>query len=204
MKRFSSRQIVTMVVAGCAALILTPTAVYAATATSVTIADPLHAAHKARVSSAGRLYVGDGGGSLTVNGTVKSAAPGTPWNQINDVGLTAGSTRAVLYESLGATKLHLTSFTAAIEGGSGSVRIFVIVYVSDSGSGDCQTLTGANFGAAERFVIMVPAGQTQTVTYPTPLVYSAYASAARKYCVDVESNGTAGYVAHISASGYLT
>ncbi len=63
--------------------------------------------------------------------------------------------------------------------------------------------TGASFGAAERFVVTVPVGQTLNVTYPTPLVYSAYAAAGKRYCVDVEGTGPAGYTAHISASGFL-
>jgi hypothetical protein len=155
----------------------------------------------------GTVNVANGGGPLSVAGTVKAepVAPGTPWNQVNDMALTGATPRVVLYTGLGQQKLALTSFTVAAEGSTaGTVRVFVIVYVSDSDAGNCLALTGASFGAAERFVVTVPVGETLNVTYPTPLVLSNYADANIRYCVDVEGSGPPSYVAHISGSGFLT
>lgn len=212
-----------MVVAGCVALVGMPVGVYAA-ANAIVISDPVHANHKARVDT-GKLRVGDGSGPmtvdgtvqvkgttqirngsspLTVDGTVRPAPPQTPWNQINDIAVTQANTRQPLYTGLGPTKLNLTSMTFAAEGAAGTVRLFLIVYVSDSAAGDCDALTGASFGAAERLVVIVPTGQTLNLVYPTPLQYSAYAAAGKRYCVDLESsNGPATYTVHFSGSGFL-
>jgi hypothetical protein len=204
--RFSGRQIATIVVAVCTAVVVTPTVVYAAaTSSSVTISDPTHPAHKAHVT-AGKLLVGDGKGALTVDGAVKAGVqpPARPWNPVNFVTVNGAAPRAALFSAVVPTKLNLTSFTVAATGNSGSVQLDVQVYVSQDGNGDCVTLQGGNFGAAERFLVEVPVGQTVTVPYPTPLVYTAYGSPGDKYCVDVEGSGTSGYAAYISASGYLS
>src|SRR5690242_16957383 len=85
--RFTGRQIATIVVAACLALVLLPVGAFAATSTVTTIADSVYKSHKARVTSAGRLAtapcdsnsctavdgsslrVGDGRGPLTVDGS---------------------------------------------------------------------------------------------------------------------------------------
>jgi hypothetical protein len=54
-RRFTNRQIVTMVAAVCAAVVLAPVGALAATGSLVTITDPQHTSQKARVTSAGRL-----------------------------------------------------------------------------------------------------------------------------------------------------
>lgn len=205
MSRFSGRQVVAIVVAVSAAVVLTPTVVYAATGSSVTITDPTHASRKAHVTVAGKLMVGDGSGALTVDGTVNArpVAPAHPWNPVNYIVVTSGSPRNELYEATQPTKLNITSFTVAATGSSaGTVQLSVQVYVSDSSSGNCVTLTGASFGAAERFLVTVPVGQTTNISYPTPLVYSAYGGKGDKYCVDVEGSGPSGYAAYVSASGF--
>ena len=155
----------------------------------------------------GKVEVANGGSPLSVAGTVKAqpVTPGTPWNQVNDIAVNGAAPLAVLYTGLGQQKLALTSFTVAAEGSTaGTVRLFVIVYVSDSDTGNCLALTGASFAAAERFVVTVPVGQTVNITYPTPLVLSNYADANIRYCVDVEGSGPSSFVAHISGSGFLT
>jgi hypothetical protein len=220
---FSARQLVTIVVSVCAAIVLAPTAVYAAvTATSVHISDPTYPSREAHVTTGGKLYVGDGSGALTVDGKVKvtdgsgalsvdgtvkarPVAPAQPWNPVNYVAVSAGASRAALFSALVPTKLNLTSFTVAAGGATaGAVTLDVQVYVSDSGAGDCVALTGASFGAAERFRVFVPVGQTVNLAYPTPLVYTAYGSTGDRYCVDVSGSGPTGYSAYIAASGFLS
>jgi hypothetical protein len=197
--------------------------VYAAvTATSVHISDPTYPSREAHVTTGGKLYVGDGSGALTVDGKVKvtdgsgalsvdgtvkarPVAPAQPWNPVNYVAVSAGASRAALFSALVPTKLNLTSFTVAAGGATaGTVTLDVQVYVSDSGAGDCVALTGASFGAAERFRVFVPVGQTVNLAYPTPLVCTAYGSTGDRYCVDVSGSGPTGYSAYIAASGFLS
>jgi hypothetical protein len=68
-------------VVACVALLVAAGGVsYAATGSSVNIVDPVTATSKARVSSAGKLYVTDGAGLMSVDGTVsgRPAAPASP------------------------------------------------------------------------------------------------------------------------------
>ena len=217
--RFSSKQVVTMVVAVCAAVVLAPVAVYAATGSFVNITDPVNAGSKARVNPSGTLWttqvdpvsknqqqvaggralVGDGTGPLTTD----MGAPSQPLDAINDLTLHSGDTRRPVFAGLGFRKIALTSVIASAEGSTaGSVELLVVAYVkSNSTSGDCETLSG--FGAAERFTIMVPVGQTVNLTWPSPLVWTQYADANDYYCVNVESfGGPTGYTAHFSAYGF--
>lgn len=132
-------------------------------------------------------------------------APAHPWNPVNYITIASGTPRAELFSGDVPTKLNLTSLTFAAVGSTpGTVMVNVQVYVSDSGAGDCISLTGGNFGAAERFAVAVPVGQTLNVTYPTPLVYTAYGSTGDLYCVDVEGSGPSGFTAYISGSGYTS
>ena len=219
-ERFKPRHIVTIVVAVCAGAVLMPVAVGAATGSLVNITDPVTAANKAKVSNKGQLYVteadpytgafakvdatgkqlvGDGSGALDV----VQANPATPLDTINDLTLNSGDTRRPAFAGLGFRKITLTSLIASAEGSTaGSVELLVIANVkSNSTSGDCETLSG--FGAAERFTVMVPVGQTVNITWPTGLVWTQYADANDYYCIDVESfGGPTGYTAHFSAYGY--
>ena len=218
--RFKPRHVVTIVVAVCAAAVLTPVAVGAATGSLVNITDPVTAANKAKVSNRGQLYVteadpyngqfarvdatgkqlvGDGVGALDV----VNAMPAQPLDAINDLTLHAGDTRRPAFAGIGFRKVSLTSVIASAEGSTaGSVELLVVAYVkSNSATGDCETLSG--FGAAERFTIMVPVGQTVNLNWPTGLHWTQYADANDYYCVNVESyGGPSGYTAHFSAYGY--
>lgn len=153
----------------------------------------------ARVSDNGRRLVGDGNGNLTVD----MGNPTTPLDTINDITLSSGDTRRQLFAGVGNRKISLTSLIASAEGGSaGSVKLLLIAYVkSNSTAGDCETLSG--FGAAERFTVMVPVGQTVNLNWPSPLVWTQYADSNDYYCVNVESyGGPTGYIAHVSAFGF--
>jgi hypothetical protein len=212
------------------AMFLRPAPVDAATGDLVTITDPSSATRKAKVTAAGRLYTApcdsdacaavspqgrlyvtacdsdsctatDGNRLLVDN---RPSAPKTPWNTINDQTLSASDTRRPMYASLGTPKLNITSVIASAEGSTaGSVELLFIAYVkSNSTSGDCETLSGG-FGAAERFTVMVPVGQTVNVTFPTPLQYTQYADSNDYWCFDVESyGGPSGYTAHVTVSGF--
>jgi hypothetical protein len=97
--KITGRQLTVMVVAVCAAAVLTPTAVYAVTGNAVNVTDPYNASQKARVSGGkltvgdgvgaltvdGTVRVGDGSGALTVDGTTVSADPSTAWSVYADI-----------------------------------------------------------------------------------------------------------------------
>lgn len=208
MKHFSPRDIVLVVVSVSAALVLTPVGVMAAASQLVTLKDPTTSS-KAKVD-AGKLRIGDGSGPLTVNGSVtvgsvdaRMAAPTTQLDTINDLTLHAGDTRRPMFAGVGHKRVALTSFIASAEGpNAGAVELLVVAYVrSNSASGDCETLSG--FGAAERFTVMVPVGQTVNLNFPSPLVWTQYADTDDYYCINVESfGGPTGYTAHVSAYGF--
>jgi len=204
--------------------LLAPVGVNAATGSTVNIVDPLSSARKARVTTTGQLsvadidpvsgslgrvtqgvrWVGDGSGPLTVDGSVRPAAPSTPWRTINDVLLSASIPRVPIYVGSGTGKLALTSMTlGATAPSGGSVLVYLKVYLSNTSGGDCQTLGGATFGAGERLPIVVPVGQSISLSWPTPLSYTVFGTAGRRYCVDLESlSGPSGYTVYAGASGY--
>src|SRR6266511_4139735 len=75
-------------VVACLALLVAAGGVsYAATGSAINIVDPITATSKARVSSAGKLYVSDGAGLMSVDGTVSArpAAPLLPWRASTEI-----------------------------------------------------------------------------------------------------------------------
>lgn len=211
-EKLSPRHVVTIVVAICATAVLMPVTVHAATGTLVNITDAVNAATKARVTPKGQVYVAQGdpyNGTFAHNdtsgrqlvSTVQEAS--AKLDTINDQTLSAGDTRRAIFSGVGGKKVSLTSLVLSAEGGTaGSVKLMFIAYVkSNSTSGDCEGLSG--FGAAERFVVMVPVGQTVNVTWPSALVWTQYADSNDYYCIDAESyGGPTGYGVHIAAYGY--
>lgn len=218
MKSFSPRDIVVIVVSVSAALILAPVGVMAAAGQLVTITDP-STTSKARVDS-GKLRIGDGSGVVTVDGTVKAtdgsgplsidgtvatriAPPTTGLDTINDLTVHAGDLQRPLFQGVGNKKVSLTSIVVSAEGANpGSVKLQFQVYVKqNSASGDCEGLSG--FGAAERFVVMVPVGQTINLNFPSTLTWTQYADADDYYCINaVSGGGPSGYITHIAAYGF--
>jgi hypothetical protein len=113
-RRFSSGQIVTMVVAVCAAVALAPVGVMAATGSFINIVDPINGGSKARVNGSGGLHtttidaltkshtrvddgklrIGDGSGNLTVDGHVSSRYINSVVYQSPSGGLSCGASAA--------------------------------------------------------------------------------------------------------------
>jgi hypothetical protein len=135
MRFFSSRQVVAILVTICATVILMPTAVWAASSSLVRVTDGN--GHIAKVVK-GKLVVGDGKGAMTVDGTVKVAnqphsmkvsgtvnarpvSPAQPWNTVNGVDLSAADSSKVMYQGTVGTRINLTSFTAAADGGTAGI-----------------------------------------------------------------------------------
>lgn len=200
MPRFTSREVAIMVICIVTTSLFTPLASDAA-GSVFSLRDGKFATRKATVSKQGQLKVFDGKGPLTVDGTVATReVTGTVFNTVNGISLTSGATQAPLYSGTGAQKLHLSSFTAAATGSTaGTVTVSLQVYVSDTLSDSCSNIGAGNFGAAERFTIYVPVGETTHMAYPTPLTYSAYATSGDRLCVYVSATGPTGWQARISA-----
>src|SRR4051794_19014547 len=157
--------VVSIVVALCAASVLTPVAVNAATGSGVNLVDKINPGSIARVAAKGQLLVGeadpvtgttakvssdgkqlvgDGAGALSVNMGIQDV----PLDSINDLTLSASDTRRPVFAGVGNRQTSITSIIASAEGGTaGSVKLLFIAYVkSNSATGDCEGLSG--FGAA--------------------------------------------------------
>ena len=83
-KTLSGNQIVVLVVALCAALVLTPVGVYAASITKVRLVDASAASRAVKVSSSGRV-LSDVKGTVTATGTL-SARPAAPTQPLHREG----------------------------------------------------------------------------------------------------------------------
>lgn len=145
----------------------------------------------------------DGSGKLMVASTLK--VPSTVWTTPNNPTLDSAHSRVVLWQGLGLNKVSISSIIAAATAPTaGSVPVYISVYVSDTASGDCTTLTGGNFGAAERFRIQVPVGDTVQLTWPSPLVLSHWGSPTNLVCVDAGfgSGAPSSSSVYLFASGF--
>jgi hypothetical protein len=204
MRGFSPRQVVTVVVSVCATIVLMPTAVWAAGSSLVRLTDGT--GKVAQVSGAGHLLVGDGSGPITVDGAVaaRPVAPAQPWNTVNAVGLSASNSEDVVYGGVIGHPVNITSFSAAAT--SGSAIVHVQVLVNGDAGGSCYGVSGptGNFAAAERFTVAVPTGQTVVLTYPTPLVYTAYGDKGKIFCVMASASGSSGFEVTVNASGFVS
>jgi hypothetical protein len=94
-RRVSGRQITIMVVAICAAVVLAPAGVLAASHSDVSIADAKHPSHTATVTSKGAQVVSGSvrlTGTSKITGTVKNARglPGTPYVLVGKAGPASG------------------------------------------------------------------------------------------------------------------
>jgi hypothetical protein len=187
----------------CATTVLVPTTVWAAGSSLFRLTDGR--GKVAQIDPKGRLFVTDGKGSLRVNGSVQATThtPGRPFDTVNGVPISSGVQGNVYAGHGNKVKLNLTSFTAANLSNS-PLRIDMQVYVAEASGGNCSNIFGAgSFAAAERFTIEVPANDTITLTYPTPLVLSAYARPGKTWCVNVTGSGANGWTANVSANGYV-
>jgi hypothetical protein len=149
--KFSSKQVTGMVVAGCAALVLIPTAAVASGGSLVTITDPSTAA-KARVTSAGQLNVAD-----TQNLELHPFARfGRAGNNASDRVVIVGPTTHTI---------ALSSLTASAVGGPVGVRIRAVEPTDGScAAGHSVIVRG------EDLSFVVPDGASHSVEFPSPLI----------------------------------
>lgn len=187
--RLSGNQIVVLVVALCAALVLTPVGVYAASITKVRLVDASSATRAVKVSSSGRV-LSDVKGSVTATGTL-SARPAAPAQPLHR----EGSGDAAAYSFAGAAipqgkniaigSLHFMGLNA---GGWTQVS-----FIKAQPNGACvapgtntMVIANANFGG----------GENVSIEFPVPLVQPA---TDRAMCILVTA--AAGY--QLTVDGFL-
>jgi len=171
MSRFSSNQIVTMVVAVAAAVVLAPVGVMAATGTLVNITDPTNGARKAKVGSSGTLYTESRAGVVDHSFSLI-------FETITDV-----VARSV-YEIAAPTRIALTEVTFTLHGDNTASTNHVRIYsrVRTSGTANCQNGTGWTTPKVLRTVV-VRAGSTVQQLYNGPPLISQTPGAGQKVCI---------------------
>ncbi|MBV9097531.1 MAG: hypothetical protein JO079_05695 [Frankiaceae bacterium] len=202
--RFTGKQITTMVVAGCAAIILVPTVAVATGGTLITITDPTHSTYRAHVSNVGRLLTTTNGtvgiaGTVGVGGTVNNrdllpvspfSGDGSATNNGNDEIVIAGpTTKAMALSSL-------------VIYGTGTAPVIArLRAVEPSSPSSC---TGSSTVKNETMQVLVPTNTSIAVPFATPLTVRP--PAGHTYCliafVDVSSGGSDSTI-NVSYSGFL-
>src|SRR6266540_6628814 len=152
-------------VVACLALLVAAGGVsYAATGSAINIVDPITATSKARVSSAGKLYVSDGAGLMSVDGTVSArpAAPVVPWRASEDISI------GKYIAGPSSLPINVTSISVSTDEPSGSG-----LHVSLSASPVPSTATSCEGATSDTLLWdIVDAGDGVTplsFTFPTPL-----------------------------------
>ena len=179
-RRFSGRQLTTIVACVCAAVVLAPTAVFAAaTYSNSRIYDPA-TDRAAGVNASSQLQVGDAAGPLTVDGTV-AARP------------VSATSRWAVTGTSGTLRSHGTTFTVttlSLANTSSSSAVTTVTRHAQCGS--------FNFSSTlARFV--VPARTTVVSPYPTGLPVLTGVGACT---VNLNMSTDTGTTVTVSAAGY--
>ena len=176
-KRFTGRQVVTIVVAVAVAVIAFPVGVWAAGSTVVTIADPVHPTRKANVSANGHLAV-----------DAQPISPAHPWSVLEDQGhvsdVVFGPTTSVL---------NITSITVT-PNGNVSADFYLTRLTVAANATDCSVIASAKRYYAARAVSPTSA---VNASFPTPLVVAPAPNS--KQCVV-----TAASALTVSMSGFTS
>lgn len=155
-----------MVVAVAVAAVLTPGAVWASHQFSFVTLYDSGSHSEADIDTAGRLEVADGGGSITIDGRARLDLPIRPWYAYR-------TSSATVHTS--DKRFGLTSVTA-YNPGTSAERVVI---------------NRRQEGLLSRVVqIYVPPGQTEHITFPSPLVLVPPAGETVTLLVDLEAAPT--------------
>lgn len=168
--RFTNKQVVAMVVAVCAAVVLAPVGVLAATGQLVTLVDPV-LDRKVRVGSGGTLQVESRAGSM-------SGAFSTLHENITDV------TGHSVWEVNAPGRIAITEVTLTLRGDNTASTNHVRVYsrVRTSGTASCQNGTGWTTPKTLRTYV-VRAGSTVQALFNGPPLVSQAGAAGQRVCI---------------------
>jgi hypothetical protein len=149
---------------------------------TVNISDHSSSAFFAKVSSDGKLAVGDGAGPLSVDGTV-SARPVAPSSPLRSVGSIGGSGAFIAGPS--ASPINITSLSISTNAATGSG--IVLTLVGEHVPNSATTCAGAVADATLWQIVDLGDGTTPVeFTFPTPLQFKAPANT--KACVFAQTN----------------
>jgi hypothetical protein len=167
-RRFTGKQITTMVVAVAIAIIAFPVGVYAATGSLVNITDPVHAAQKAHVNTSGRLLT-------NVNGAVDSrlAPPLHPFRYTTDFAFTVEFPIGIT-----SSTINITSLTVTPTGTAADFRLYRLKVSSTDTM--CSNVQPATLIYSAR---SLAGGKPLTVSFPTPL--SSAPEAGARQCLEL-------------------
>lgn len=191
MSGFSSKQVVAMVVAVCAAVVVAPVGVMAATGQLVNIADPGNAGRVARVGAAGTLQV-------EVRPGVVQNSFSTMHERVTDV---LGHT---LYEATAPARVALTEATFALRGENSASVNHVRIYsrVRTSGTASCENGTGWTTPKTLRTVVL-RGGNTVQLVFPGPPLISQMPAAGQRVCLAFQQTKWAGTTElDVAVTGY--
>ena len=179
---FNGRQLTTIICV-LAVGVLFPVGAWAAVSfTNVAITDP-GGVNRAKVDATGKLAVGDGSGSLTVDGTVNERAA-LPTKPIVITPVAAGASFTTIY---GPVSKAFAMGSLTLTNGCGGAQSFVL-YSHTSPGGDFLIHSG-----------YVGAQQTVHLTYPIPFVTTPPAGGT----ASLRAGSVAGCVS-VSGVGYQT
>lgn len=184
---FSSKQIVTMVVALSAAVVLAPVGVMAAAGQIVNIADPV-LDRKVRVGSGGTLQVESRAGALS--GAFNKTFTVTAFGSYK------------IAEVTGPTRIAITEVTMSGYGSTFPPEIYLQVWTQATGTAACSTqVTGWSRTELRRFAFAMY--ETTQVTFDGPPLVIPPAPAGKKQCVtfNIQAMGNEATF-HLGATGY--
>jgi len=131
---------------------------------TVNISDHSASAYFAKVSSDGKLAVGDGSGPLSVDGTVASrpAAPASPWRASEDI------QNGVFIAGPSASPINVTSLSVSTDAASGSgLDVYLRAFHVPSSATSCSSAT---FDGTLWHILDAGDGVTPvSFSFPTPL-----------------------------------
>jgi hypothetical protein len=175
MSRFTGRQITSMVIAGCAVLVLLPPAVGAATGQIVNIVDSVNAGRTASVNGAHALIVEQRAG--VPSGSINAAKIGGTSTTYNH-----------LYQWSANYSLALTQITLS-NNQDAVAHLAIVQYVRTSGAGTCAGLqTGTTTGFTSpglMRIVYVPAKTTLALNFNGPAMRTSVAPSGNFGCFGV-------------------
>jgi hypothetical protein len=186
--RFEPKHVVTMVVAVCAAAVLAPVGVMAATGQIVNIVDPVLSARQVRVGSGGTLQVESRAGATSGAFNKSFTFQGLGFHKIA--------------EATGPNRIAITEVTLSGYEVDYDAEAALVAYVQTTGTGTCgTTLTGYTKTELRRFAF--PMKEVTQLTFDGPPLMVPAAAAGKVVCVGfaMQEVGTDARI-FLGATGY--
>lgn len=164
--------------------------------------DPVSGTY-AKVDASGRQVVGDGSGALSVDGTVgaRPLLPTKPWSTGIRKVVDQTTPRTTFYAGVGSNRLALTSATFA---SNTQVTAFIAVAVHTGTTTPGCDFSSGTWAFVESIVVVVPAGDTVDLNWPTPRMLSQHGTSSNYVCAYVEAASSAPtWNMLFSANGFL-